>query len=339
MVRYNMGTWGYLVLALLAAGCGRSHFSDGPDSGLLGDGGPGSIDSGSPQVDGGSPSLDAGLVRSDSGLPDAGQRTDAGQVHRLTMLTINLWHDFPSFSNLDARTQMVADFIKARKPDMVAAQEVGESGIIKNRCKVIGEKAGYEYRWVSEGGLSVVFSEGPCVLSRWPIVDSKSVSLPHPQQSGLVLRQAIAARVQWRHGLLTMVSTHFSNGADAANDRTDQAVKAYGLVREYAGALPVFMGGDFNSTPDTAAMKFLRGEQAVGNVSGAMLDSWHEARPQEPGETASEGRIDYLYVDLPVKGAVHVADCEIVLNQPTNGIYPSDHFGVLCEYDLTLGNN
>ena len=36
-----------------------------------------------------------------------------------------------------------------------------------------------------------------------------------------------------------MISTHFSNGSGAANDRTDQAVKAYELVREYAGTVPV----------------------------------------------------------------------------------------------------
>lgn len=322
MFRFDTSAWVSLLLALLALGCGRTGFSDSAD------GGSNAGNDGGSAIEG-----------------DAGQTVDAGrpQTHRLTILTINLLHDFPKFSNLDFRTDMVAEFIKQRKPDMVAAQEVGESSTIKNRCKVIGEKAGYDYRWVSEGGIPSIFAEGPCVLSRWPVIDSQFVDLPHPQQSGLVVRKALGVRVQWTQGPLTLISTHFSNGSNAANDRTDQAVKAYGLVREYAGALPVFMAGDFNSTPETAAMKFLRGEQTVEGVAGTMLDAWQRARPQDDGFTASSSmpsrRIDYVYVDPAATGSVRVVNCETVLSEPSNGIYASDHLGVLCEFEVTVVAN
>ena len=41
-------------------------------------------------------------------------------------------------------------------------------------------------------------------------------------------------------------------------------------------------------------------------------------------------RIDYVYVVPGPKGTGTVKSCERVLDQPKNGIYASDHMGVMC---------
>ncbi len=341
MLRFTPFALLVLVTACTFTGCGRSTAIEANDAGGIAS----SLDAGPLVVSDAGPQADAGPQQPvDSGVPDAGV-PDAGAhtTREVTVLTINLWHDFPNFTDLDKRTQMVADFVLQRQPDFVAAQEAGENGLIKNRCKVIAEKAGYQYRWVSEGGFPAVFAEGPCVLSRWPVMDDQFIDLPHPQQSGLVVRKAQALRVQWPGGPLTMISTHLSNGNDAENDRVDQAVAVYQLARQYAGPLPVFMGGDLNSSPTTPPMKFLRGEQTVNGVMSTMKDAWLQARPNDPGLTASAGapdeRIDYLYMDPGTHSQTRVIDCEVVLNQPTNGVYPSDHYGVLCRFEISTPAN
>ena len=292
----------------------------------------------------------------DAGTPDAGDGPDAGpgpgdggptadggstaNPWRLSVLTINLWHDFPGFSNLEARTKIVSAFIAARRPDLVAVQEAGQGATLGNRCEVLAQQTGYACRWISAGGTPAVFAEGPGVLSRWPILDVAHLDLPHPQESGLVRRKALWTSVETPRGVVRLVSTHFSNGEGAAaeSDRLDQAVALEAFVEQRAGGLSTLIGGDFNSAPDSAAPRFLRGALAVGGVTSRLRDAWLEASPTLPGYTEPAAnptaRIDYIYAAPAASAGARAIACEVVLEALVNGIRASDHLGVLCELEL-----
>ena len=87
---------------------------------------------------------------------------------------------------------------------------------------------------------------GPAVLSRWPIVQSWKVFLPHRSRTRGQIRTATAADVVIRGDTTRVYAVHLetpSGASDAA--RADQARAILADVGAFAG--PVIIGGDFNS--------------------------------------------------------------------------------------------
>lgn len=87
---------------------------------------------------------------------------------------------------------------------------------------------------------------GPAVLSRWPIVRSWKLFLPHRSHTRGQIRTATAADVVIRGDTTRVYAVHLetpSGASDAA--RADQARAILADVGDFAG--PVIIGGDFNS--------------------------------------------------------------------------------------------
>jgi endonuclease/exonuclease/phosphatase family metal-dependent hydrolase len=87
---------------------------------------------------------------------------------------------------------------------------------------------------------------GPAVLSRWPIVRSWKLFLPHRSRTRGQIRTATAADVVIRGDTTRVYAVHLetpSGASDAA--RADQARAILADVGDFAG--PVIIGGDFNS--------------------------------------------------------------------------------------------
>jgi endonuclease/exonuclease/phosphatase family metal-dependent hydrolase len=93
-----------------------------------------------------------------------------------------------------------------------------------------------------------------------------------------------------------------------------------------------------NSVPDTLPMRFLRGETPYQGATGDLSDAWKTMNPKDPGFTdpssGPQDRIDYIYVIPGPTGAPKVQSCRLVLDKPVNGIYASDHIGVLCTFEV-----
>ena len=111
--------------------------------------------------------------------------------------------------------------------------------------------------------------------------------------------------------------------------------------------------GDFDATPDSASMSFWRGRRPVDGFSVCYQDTWEYAHPENPGYTFDTSnplvragevatgvsrKIDHVLVRSGLHGpTLQVADCRRVLDQPVDGVWASDHFGVLA--DLVLPTN
>jgi endonuclease/exonuclease/phosphatase family metal-dependent hydrolase len=118
------------------------------------------------------------------------------------------------------------------------------------------------------------------------------------------------------------------------------------LVRERP-ELPVVLLGDFNAGPDAAGLRFLTGRQSLTGASARYEDAWTAVHGDEPGHTFSPRnplvragqmplergrRIDHVLVRSGPHGPLlDVADCRLVLTEPVDGVWASDHFGVLAE--------
>jgi endonuclease/exonuclease/phosphatase family metal-dependent hydrolase len=114
--------------------------------------------------------------------------------------------------------------------------------------------------------------------------------------------------------------------------------------------LPVVLLGDFNAGPDAASTRFLTGRQSLDGISVRYEDAWEAVHGDEPGHTFDPGnplvragqmptergrRIDHVMVRSGAHGALlDVADCRLVLTEPLDGVWASDHYGVLADLRL-----
>ncbi len=105
--------------------------------------------------------------------------------------------------------------------------------------------------------------------------------------------------------------------------------------------------GDFNATPGSASIRFLTGAQSLQGTSVRYEDAWAAAHPDEPGHTFTPRnplvragqmplergrRIDYILIRSGPHGPLlDVADCRLVFTEPVDGVWASDHFGVLAQ--------
>ncbi len=180
------------------------------------------------------------------------------------------------------------------------------------------------------------FTEGPAIISRFPIVAWEVHPLP---KCGRLTdsRVLLSALLQTPWGSQRIFSTHTLG--DACHTR-----RVAELVGERRGAVPSVLMGDFNAAPDSPAIAALT--QGAG-----FLDAFGIANPTLPGLTVWQRldspvptvrrRVDYVFVVPGTKVRGRILSSRIVLNAPkrlSDGkvLWPSDHYGVLAELEVFL---
>lgn len=210
------------------------------------------------------------------------------------------------------------------------------------------------------------FSEGVAILTRFKISASKfrrmlprSYEAPFclsgspfcPLDANFDSRQVLWARVITpRGGGVDMFTTHIAHGLTQLSTATKQLQvrQAIEVTRRWAtpDALPDFLVGDFNSSPESAAMRTMRVGGFVDTFSYADGAECTAARtgacsggPTDGQETYTKGqtrsmseRIDYVLARRPVGCHLSVADSHLIANTPTRRTdgrwtWPSDHYG------------
>jgi endonuclease/exonuclease/phosphatase family metal-dependent hydrolase len=113
--------------------------------------------------------------------------------------------------------------------------------------------------------------------------------------------------------------------------------------------LHVVLAGDLDATPDAASVRFWRGRQSLEGMSVCYRDAWGSTHPDEPGNTFTADnplvtaenwdwelelgrRIDHVFVRCTDHGpTLDVRDCERIFDEPVDGVWGSDHFGVVAD--------
>jgi endonuclease/exonuclease/phosphatase family metal-dependent hydrolase len=176
------------------------------------------------------------------------------------------------------------------------------------------------------------FTEGPALLSRFPIARWQVHELPRCGRP-FDVRVLLAADLETPAGRLTVFSAHTSGDACHARAVAD-------LVRAHAGPLPAVVMGDFNATPTSPAVKLLTRE-------AGFVDAFERANPTAPGFTDGQDvqaaratvnqRIDYVFLAPGLRVPGRVTGSRVVLHEPSGSArvrWPSDHYGVLAEIAL-----
>jgi endonuclease/exonuclease/phosphatase family metal-dependent hydrolase len=127
--------------------------------------------------------------------------------------------------------------------------------------------------------------------------------------------------------------------------RLEEARKTVEFIDRVAGRAPVILAGDFNSlegSDEVALLKaagFRDAYAEAGEAPGFTWDGRVNANIQLQKQTFPEDfwlepkqqRIDYIFF----RGSgLKVITARVVLDSPHGGLYPSDHFGVMADFQL-----
>lgn len=280
-------------------------------------------------------------------LPATGQTSSA----TLTCLSFNLLHGGVSSGlwgdgqDLERRLELVTARLRSLEPDIIGLQEASESRGRGNIAQRLATQLGYEYvfspassrlfrrPWANRVVAALMnFAEGPAILSRYPILDWQVYDLPRCG-SWTDPRVLLCAEVQTPWGRLQACSTHISPKACQASGVAE-------LLQVRPRSSPLILMGDFNTTPQSEGFAQLTGQTGL-------IDTFRLANPSDTGPTVwqwvyaerptARWRVDYVFVRPDDR--YRVRSSRLVLNTPqrlATGqlLWPSDHYGVLTEFDV-----
>lgn len=264
----------------------------------------------------------------------------------LKVLTLNLWHRAGEWPG---RAKRIREWIDRLQPDLMGFQEaVRQPGF--DQVEELLEGRGYHLDHVAaspywrEGHEAEVGVVGNAVASRWAIVERAELRLPDSGDGEK--RAALRVVVESPAGPLRFSVTHLNWKLDHGwvRERQVQALCDFAAEGGEEGGFPPVLVGDFNAEPDSAEVRYVRGLQSLAGRSVCFVDAWRSAGDGGPGITWSNAnpwarlerepdrRIDYVFAGLPPRsGLGQLLDCRVVCNDESEGVWPSDHYGVYAE--------
>ncbi len=291
-----------------------------------------------------------GVLGAGSGdLPPEPLRDPAPPI--LRFVTFNLLHGgiFSELTGDDAalegRLALAVAGLRALDADVIALQEASTGRHRGNVAARLATALGYHHvqavaatrpfgsEHMRRAVASILgFSEGPALLSRYPITRWRAYELP-PCENAFDARALLFAELETPAGPLAVFSAHTSENACQTRAVAE-------LVRASAGARRAVLMGDFNAPATSPAVRLLTGD-------AGFVDAFASANPAAAGFTDGQDvtstrptarrRIDYVFLVPGERSAGRVVGSRVVLDQPGGpgrARWPSDHYGVLAEIAL-----
>ena len=275
---------------------------------------------------------------------------------RLRVLTLNV----ENLEGDERRTKAINQEVRRLDPDLVAFQEVISGPDRSQLDELIAGTDLHGTHQADAMSYTPPYSDrygGTAVATRWP----------HTMLEVLDMRVAGAADVPW---CTIAVAVPIPGEGDAAVHRYDVGVAAgrrggpratgdcpYRPRRPAPPDLPTIIAGDFNAAPDAASIRYLKGLQSLRGRSVHYHDAWDVAGAG-PGYTWTvenpntrqvvdavvrqpehHRRIDYVFIGSwhsHPKAHCQVRSAAVAFDQPIDGVWASDHYGVLVDIDIDV---
>ncbi len=283
----------------------------------------------------------------------AGTEGPPGSAPPLKFVTFNLFHGgaFSGLSgdakDLDGRLEMAAGELRRLGVDVVGVQEASTGRGRGNVAARLAAQLGFHHvyapassRFFGNNGVDRIiafllnFTEGPAVVSRFPITRWEVHDLPRCGRF-FDSRVLLAASLQTPWGPLRVFSTH-TRGDPCQTRRVAE------LVRNGRGSMPSVLLADLNAAEGSAAIAAL-------TEDAGFVDAYRTANPTLPGPTVWQRieepaptvwrRVDYVFLAPGTEFPGTVLSGRVVLDTPRNLpdgkiLWPSDHYGVLAELEV-----
>ncbi|WP_107655813.1 endonuclease/exonuclease/phosphatase family protein [Nocardia suismassiliense] len=253
------------------------------------------------------------------------------------------------------RAALLNQELRRLAPDLVALSEVVDTGQLDALLDGTELHGTHQAEVLAYAPPFVDRYGGTAVASRWP----------HQVVEVLDLRLAGAGDVPWctvaakvtlpGEGEVLFVSTTAAWRLDTEAVREQQAVALSDLDARHRTDLPTIIAGDFNADPDAASIRYLTGRQSISGRSVHYHDAW-EVAGDGPGHTWSvdnataaalfdqivrqpghRRRLDYVFTGswhAHPKARCEIRAAQLAFDQPTGGVWPSDHYGVVVDVEI-----
>jgi endonuclease/exonuclease/phosphatase family metal-dependent hydrolase len=250
----------------------------------------------------------------------------------MRVLTLNIWNE--EGHPLD-RMRVLVRALPALQPDVIALQEVSVL-TVGHHAEVLARVLGGHWHFPDPGPDG----DRPAIVSRHPIRNAGVLKLPSRDEDPRIVAGVEVAMPGV--GVVPFYSTHLSYKGIDAPWRERQVVALDEWVQSRPAERPAVIGGDFNCTPDSAPIMFLTGRMALAGRGTEYRDcfanrnrgvngwTWAERNPNLPRQSDLDRRIDFIFAGVGWR----VKECRVVLDEPEDGVFASDHFGVLAELEI-----
>jgi endonuclease/exonuclease/phosphatase family metal-dependent hydrolase len=272
----------------------------------------------------------------------------APRVKRMRVVALNL---FGRRGNWAARRDVITAGLHALQPDLVAFIEAIKTDVYDQAAELLS--GGYELFHQSArepgGPGDVEPGQGATIASRWPLGAVREVD-QHvtPRTVGFAATTLIAEVAAPAPFGPLLFANHVPNWQlSFEHERELQAVRAARAIETQLDGRPghVVLAGDFTANPEAASVRFLTGRQSLQGESVCYRDAWEATHPGEPGETFTPRnalltdhdwpfrRLDYVLVRCGEHGGptLAIASCQLLFDEPVDGVWASDHFGVVAD--------
>lgn len=221
----------------------------------------------------------------------SGRRREEG----LTLLSANLWHDWPQHREHYDRLERFAQLVEDEGVDVALLQEVWRTPQLRVD-EWLAERLGMGYAYARANGHedALGFEEGVAVFSRFPLLRPRQRHLG-PGNGTFVRRIALTADVATHQGCLSASSVHL--GLLPWHNKAQIDTLMSWITVETERKRAAFIGGDFNAHETTPRMERARDQ---------WLDLFRHANPDADGAThelrwpwgdaLSRRRLDYLFM-------------------------------------------
>jgi endonuclease/exonuclease/phosphatase family metal-dependent hydrolase len=260
----------------------------------------------------------------------------------IRVLTFNLLSS--NHAEWEHRREVARSQLRECRPDVVALQETMAGKGHEQTIDLLGP--GYH---VVEHSARAAGRVSALLTSRWPFGVTREVDLQVPPRVPSAVAVVAEVELPAPFGLTLFVHHGATYQFGYARERELQAVACARFVEDQVAGRDshVVLLGDFNDTPDSSSLRFWTGRQSLEGLSVAYQDAWEAVHPSDAGHTFSPDnplvaagemplelgrRIDYIMVRSGTHGpTLEIADCRQVCDRPVEGIWASDHYGVLAD--------
>jgi endonuclease/exonuclease/phosphatase family metal-dependent hydrolase len=212
----------------------------------------------------------------------------------ITVMTANLWHDFPLYRRQEERLEHFARLVEQVGADILLLQEVSRRPALQVD-RWLAERLGMSFVYSrSNGHLEIGFEEGLAIFSRFPFTSPPLLHQLSRSCNPFVRRMVLATEVQTSCGPLLALSVHL------ALSRSQNARQLAGLadwIERFSPGQALVVGGDFNASEHSRQIRHARSQ---------WTDTFRHLHPQADGTTHAihspwgtpwlRHRLDYIFL-------------------------------------------
>ncbi|CAN7433145.1 endonuclease/exonuclease/phosphatase family protein [Rhizobium leguminosarum] len=270
------------------------------------------------------------------------------------VITFNVWN----VEGDSRRHQIINRELRRLKPDLLALQEVIQTREKASLDTIVDGLDMHITHQQDVQAFQPPYSDrcgGTAIATRWPhrVVEVLDPRIPQAPDVPWATLAAVVNLGDVGSLLFIATTAAWRPAAEVARER--HAVAISDLDARHRQDLPTLIAGDLNAEPDAASIRFLTGRQSLEGRSVCYYDAWEIAgigtgktwTGVNPNALAGAERIigqrnyhrrfDYVLVgswDAHPKGRAEIQSAECVLDRPVDGIWPSDHYGVMVDIDV-----